>query len=105
MGILKIFGVLIFVLWAIWYIKTMLSVYTTHLKYFFEPKVNLMAKYEVGARYDAVHLKIDFWKVVLCGVFVVPVRAVFVLWMLTTYNFWAWGMMKLFGSKDLLFKS
>lgn len=102
MGILKIIGLVVFIAWALWYIITMRKVYKTHLEYFFAPDVNLMAEFEVGARYDAVHLKVKFWKITLSGIFLVPIRAVFVLWMLVTFNVWAWAMMKLFGGKSIL---
>ena len=103
MGLIKILLTFSFIGWALWYVWTMRKVYKTHLRYLFEPDVNLMAQFPVGARYDAVHLKKKFWKIVLSGIFMVPIRAVFVLWMLVTFNVWAWCMMKLFGGKNLFF--
>jgi hypothetical protein len=104
MGILKLIGIIAFLAWTVWYVLAMRRTYKTHLQYFFKPDVNLMAKYEVGARYDAVQLKGKFWKITLAGVFLVPLRVVFVLWMLTTFYSWTWVMMKVFGSKFLLEK-
>jgi hypothetical protein len=99
MGLLLITITSIFIVWAIWYILTMWKVYHSHLKYLFEPQVNKMAQYDVGARYDAIHLKKDFLKIVACGVFLVPLRGVFVLCMFIVLNVWTWMMMSLFGSK------
>lgn len=97
MGLLKTIGIIVFLAWAVWYVLAMRRTFNSHLQYLFQPDVNLMAKFEVGARYDAVHLKKNFWKITLAGIFLVPLRALFVIWMLPTFYCWTWVMMKIFG--------
>ena len=78
--------VALFLSWSVWYIKNMLKVFNVHLKYLFEPDVNEMAKYEVGARYDAVNLKYSKWRVIIWGLFLAPVRIVLFLSIISISN-------------------
>jgi 1-acyl-sn-glycerol-3-phosphate acyltransferase len=87
----------VFLVWAVWFYKKLSSIFDVHLRYLFEPDVNLMAKYPVGSRYDAVELKDKFWTCYLFGVFFAPIRLLAVITCCSIYQVNVWAMMKIFG--------
>lgn len=100
MSIFLIAFLLIFIAWTLWYIPAMNRVFNVHLKHLFEADVNEMAQFELGARYDAINLKENKWKIILSGLFIAPVRICMLLPLMTCSMLFSHIMMKVFGRKN-----
>lgn len=95
--VLQLMGGIVFVWWALFFYKKFNRLYTVHLKDFFAPDVNKMAKYPVAARYDAVNIENKFWRYYFSGIFLVPLRFGIFALVATIGSLWTWSLMKIFG--------
>ena len=97
MALAIILLIILFTLWAVYFYQKMNTLFTVHLKYFFEPNVNLMAKYPVAARYDAINIKEKFWSIYLLGLFIAPLRVLGFILVMSSGQVWTLILMKIYG--------
>lgn len=84
----------IWLYWGVYYTLFLTKMFNENLKYLLEQNPNKMKSCPQGARYDAINL--NYWKLLIGGIFILPIRSILMLPILLSCWGWNFAMMTIY---------